>query len=91
MAFATFFYYIHGSLILTKFKTMKKGKFAFLLIGMLFSVNIAFGQTTVTTNIDAIDSVMNVTMLEEIVVSSGVIDLAKVLSKVEVMVIQESH
>ena len=48
MAFATFFYYIHGSLILTKFKTMKKGKFAFLLIGMLFSVNVALGQTTVT-------------------------------------------
>ena len=75
---AAFFYYIHSSLILTKFKTMKKGKFAFLLIGMLFSVNVALGQTSTDADINAIDSVMNATMLEEIVVSSGVIDLAKV-------------
>jgi len=57
---------------------MKKGKFAFLLIGMLFSVNVALGQTSADADIKAIDSVMSATMLEEIVVSSGVIDLAKV-------------
>lgn len=53
---------------------MKKGKFWMLLAAALFSANVAFAQEA-TPNYEALDSLYT---LEEVVVTSGVIDVAKV-------------
>ena len=53
---------------------MKKGKFWMLLAATLLSVNVAFAQEA-TPNYEALDSLYT---LEEVVVTSGVIDVAKV-------------
>ena len=52
---------------------MKKGKFWMLLAAAVFSANVAFAQEA-TPNYEALDSLYT---LEEVVVTSGVIDVRR--------------